>query len=158
MAKVIMTCGRLCCGKSTYARSLAAERGALILSIDELMLSMLDRELGDMHEVYVDRAERYLYAKSVELVGLGVDVILDWGFWTAESRRYARDFYAGHGIDCELHYIEIADDEWQRRIAKRNALVLAGSSNDYYVDDNLAAKFRSMFEPPSKDETDVRVC
>ena len=36
MAKVIMTCGRICCGKSTYARKIKAETKAVILSIDEM--------------------------------------------------------------------------------------------------------------------------
>ena len=156
-ARVIMTCGRLCCGKSTYARAHAKERGAVILSIDELMLSMLDRELGDMHEVYVARAEKYLYARSVELVRLGVSVILDWGFWSADSRRYAREFYADNDIPCELHYLEISDGEWNRRINARNAMIEQGLSNDYYVDENLKAKFETMFEPPCDDEIDVRV-
>ena len=33
MAKVIMTCGKLCSGKSTYARKLKDELGAVILSL-----------------------------------------------------------------------------------------------------------------------------
>ena len=40
MAKVIRTCAKICCGKSTYARRLQAEGNAVILSIDEITLSL----------------------------------------------------------------------------------------------------------------------
>ena len=40
---------------------------------------------------------------------------------------------------------------------KRNNAVLAKETSAYYVDDNLAAKFASIFEVPSEDEIDV-VC
>ena len=40
MAKVIMMCGRICCGKSTYARRLRTEINAAVLSIDEIMLAV----------------------------------------------------------------------------------------------------------------------
>ena len=49
MAKVIMTCGRICCGKSTYARKLREGCNAVILSIDEMTLAMFPEGAGEMH-------------------------------------------------------------------------------------------------------------
>ncbi|MGX8688388.1 MAG: hypothetical protein ACSW8K_11390 [bacterium] len=34
MPEIIMTCGTICCGKSTYAKKIQTERNAVILSID----------------------------------------------------------------------------------------------------------------------------
>ena len=64
MAKVIMTCGKICSGKSTYAEKLRKESGAVVLSIDELMTAVLGRELGDIHDEYVRHCEQYLYKKA----------------------------------------------------------------------------------------------
>ena len=50
MAKVFMICGKLCSGKSTYSQHLRLSEKAVILSIDEVMLGMLDPYLGDKHE------------------------------------------------------------------------------------------------------------
>ena len=111
MAKVIMTCGRICSGKSTYAQKLKNELGGVILSIDELMLDILGGETGDKHDEYAKRTEKYLYKKSVEIVSLGTDVILDWGFWKKSDRDFAREFYRGHGISCEFHYIGVDDED-----------------------------------------------
>ena len=94
MAKVVMTCGRICCGKSTYARRLSAELGAAVLSVDEIMLAVFGQYAGDKHDEYVEKLKRYLLNKSAELIGSGINVILDWGFWTMDERRAAREFYA----------------------------------------------------------------
>lgn len=43
MAQVIMTCGKICSGKSTYAQKLSKKYNAVILSVDEITLSLLKR-------------------------------------------------------------------------------------------------------------------
>lgn len=157
MAEVIMTCGRICTGKSTYAEKLRKQLGAVVPSVDEIMLALFGQDAGDMHDTYVERAKRYLFDKSVQIAGSGTDVILDWGFWIEKERRYAREFYLSRGIKCSLHYIEVPEDEWHRRIEKRNGAVAAGECSAYYVDEGIAAKFAAIFEPPAEDEIDVRV-
>ncbi len=157
MAEVIMTCGKICSGKSTYAQNLSKQLGAVILSIDELMLSVLGSDTGEMHDEYVRRCEMYLYKKSAEIVAAGTDVILDWGFWTKKQRSFAREFYRELGIKCELHYITVSDDEWRKRIMRRNAEVEAGRSDAYFIDDGLAAKFESIFQMPDESEIDVMI-
>ena len=43
MAEVIMMCGRICSGKSTYAKRLSREKNAVILSVDEITLALFLR-------------------------------------------------------------------------------------------------------------------
>ncbi len=157
VSRVIMTCGRLCSGKSTYAQGLAEKLGAVILSVDEITLSLFPEGAGDMHDVYAERAERYLYRKSAEIVRSGTDVILDWGFWKRSERDFARRFYAEKHIDCELHYLDVPDAVWKQRIAERNRRVEAGEVSAYYVDSGLAEKFAGIFEIPGDDEIDKRI-
>ena len=157
MAKVIMTCGRICSGKSTYSEKLRTELNAVVLSVDEITLALFGQDAGEMHDTYVERAEKYLYEKSLDIIGVGVNVILDWGFWTKREREEARSFHGTHGIPCEFHYIDISDEEWARRLQKRNAAVQAGETDAYYVDEGLAMKFGSIFEAPDSSEIDVLV-
>lgn len=157
MAKVIMICGKICCGKSTYAQRLRAENSAAVLSVDEIMLAMFGQHVGDKHDEYVERTKKYLFSKSVEFIGAGIDVILDWGFWTKAERKYAREFYAARNIKCELRCISISEETWAQRLAKRNALVKEGKTDAYYVDENLARKFASIFEAPDEGEIDTVV-
>ncbi len=154
MAKVIMMCGKICSGKSTYAEKLRKELNAAVLSVDEITLAMFGQDIGEKHDEYVEKLERYLFNKSLELIEVGINVILDLGLWTSSERKAAREFYNSHNTENEIHYIDIADDEWQRRMIKRNSEIAAGKVSAYFVDGGLAEKVDLLFEKPSKDEVD----
>ena len=68
MAKVILICGRICCGKTTYAHQLRKKEKAVLLSCDEIMLFVLDEYLGEKHDEYAARTRAYLLQKSQGLV------------------------------------------------------------------------------------------
>lgn len=154
MAKAILICGKICCGKSTYAKRLRGQSGAVILSIDEIMLALFGQHAGKKHDDYVKKTEDYLLSKSLEIIGAGIDVILDWGFWTKAARMRAKAFYHSSGISCEFHYLDVSDEVWLERISARNRAVLAGEDSAYFIDEPLAKKFGSLFEPPTADEID----
>ena len=156
--KVILICGKICSGKSTYANKLCKERGAVLLSVDEIMLSLFGQHCGDMHDEYAARTQNLLFEKSVELCETGIDAVLDWGFWTRKSRESAKEFYQSRNIECEFHYIDISDEIWNSYLKKRNEAVLSGKTLAYFVDENLAAKFASRFEMPERDEIDLWYC
>lgn len=149
MATVVLLCGKLCCGKSTYTKTLLEHRRAMLLSCDELMLSLLPEQLGDLHDEVAHKAQAYLFARAAELLALGIDVILDWGFWQKESRRTAEAFFRSRGFDTEWIYLKVTDEEWRRRIAKRNAET---PPDTYRVDEGLMEKCQARFEEPSPEE------
>ena len=155
MAKVYLICGKICCGKTTYANKICVENNAVLLSVDEITLALFGQHCGDKHDEYVERAEKYLLNKSMEFISKDVNVILDWGFWTKAERKAVKEFYKSRNIECELHYIDISDEVWKSRLHKRNNEVFANETSAYYVDDNLATKFNSIFEAPTEDEIDV---
>ncbi|MBP1546659.1 MAG: ATP-binding protein [Oscillospiraceae bacterium] len=149
---IYLMCGRICSGKSTHSQSLRKEKKAVVLSVDEITLALFGQDAGEKHDDYVAAAEEYLYRKSLEIAENGIDVILDWGFWTKEERDYAREFYGSRNIPFEFHYIDITPDEWQKRIDKRNADITSGKLQAYYVDEGLSKKFAEIFEKPDESE------
>lgn len=157
MSKVILMCGKICAGKSTYAEILRKELNAAVLSVDEITLALFGQHTGEKHDEYVEKLEKYLYRKSLDLIETGTNVILDWGLWTRIERDFAKEFYRSRGIDCELYYIDVCDKSWKERLARRNAAVEDGRVGAYYVDEGLAAKFAGIFEPPDEKEIDVRI-
>ena len=157
MAKVLLICGKICSGKSTYAKQLQAAGQSVVLSVDEIMLAVFGLYAGEKHDEYAANVRHYLFQKSLELIHAEVNVILDWGFWTKAGRNEAKAFYRNRNIECELHYLDLGDDVWQARINQRNQSVMAGETTAYIVDSALAAKFEARFEPLAKDEVDVWV-
>lgn len=155
MPKAILICGKIASGKSVYAERLKKQENAVMLSVDELVLSILGSELGDKHDEITERVQAYLFEKSLEIVKAGANVLLDWGFWTKERRQDARDFYRSRGVACEFHYVDTPDEVWRRNIEIRNCAVLAGETNAYFVDDGLMKKLEAAFETPQRDEIDV---
>lgn len=153
--KVIMLCGKIGSGKSTYAEALRRQLPAVVLSSDEIMLALFQEDLGEHHDAAVERTEQYLYRKSLAILEIGVNVILDWGFWRKQKREEARRFYGSRGIACEFHYVESTDPQRKAQIAHRNREVLEGRTAAYFVDEGLAEKCDHLFEMPEKQEMDV---
>lgn len=156
-ARVIAVCGKICSGKTYYARQLCEKENAVILSCDELTKVLFDNDLGDKHDEMSLRIWEYFKTKSVELVNAGCTVILDWGFWTAKDRKSLTEFYHAQNITVEWHYIDVDDRTWRLNIEERNLRVSSGEGgSDHYLDEGLMAKLLSKWEEPSENEIDVR--
>lgn len=154
MNKVILICGKICCGKTTYTNDYLKTHRAVSLSCDELMYELYNHNEGENFDIIADRVKKYLHRKAAQTVKAGADVILDWGFWKREEREETAEFYKEQGIDCEWHYIEVSDGQWQKNISLRNQAVNEGATTDYYVDGGLIEKLNRLFEAPERSEMD----
>lgn len=158
MAKIILICGKICCGKSYYANKLKLEQNAVILSCDEVTKILFDNNLGDRHDEMSKRIWEFLLKKAEDIIYANCNVILDWGFWSNEDRKYIDNYFKNLDIRTEWHYIDIDDLSWDKNIQERNSRVLEGKGgSDFYLDDGLKAKLLSKWEEPNKSEIDVWV-
>ena len=146
--KIILLIGKICVGKSTYAKGL----GGMLISCDQLMQSMFPGGCGEHHDLLAGRARRYLLSLARQCAAAGVTPVVDFGFWTPALRREAIDALAGFELDWR--YLDIPEDEWRRRIAVRNAAIQAGKADpaDYFVDEGLLQKVNTLFIPPTEQE------
>ena len=153
MAKVTLICGTLCSGKTTLAKRICEETGAVRLSCDDLMLALFpDDALGAEYETYAARAKQYLLTRAEELCAAGVDVVLDWGFWTRAEREATSRRFAARKITVQWLRTNLNEDTWQQYIAARNLQVKSGLVKDYFVDDGLKSKALTHFETLTDDE------
>jgi predicted kinase len=154
VATIYMLCGKVGCGKSTHAMRLKAQTGAMVLSCDEMMLSIFDEYMGDDFRQAYDKCTGYLYKLAEELISIGVDVVLDCGFWARQQRKTVRDAFVEKGIATKLCYVKADEATITRRLTKRNEDIDAGLVKAYHVDENMRALFDARFEEPSADEVD----
>ena len=152
MAKVILLIGRLCSGKTTAAEEITRQENAVLISADEIMQTIFPEPLGDQYDIYAHRAMQYLYAMTRRLAACGVTTVLDWGYWTRDSREESKRELAG--LELDWRYLAITDEEWHRRIERRNAAVENGTAGGhaYLVDEGLMQKFIGRFQSPEEDE------
>ena len=154
-AEMILICGKICAGMTTYAKKLMKEKRAVRLNSDEIMLSLFDPFLGENHEAVLHKVMEYIYRKSLEIYETGISVILEGGFWQRELREEASSFYAAHGITPQWHYVDVSEEAWKRNIEMRNQQALKGEPDVYPVDENLLQKFLDPDDIPSREEMDI---
>ena len=157
MAKVVLICGKICSGKTEYAKSLLRLNHTVLLSVDEITLALFGTDTGEEHNSMVEKTQKYLFQKSIQIIGSGINVVLDWGFWTHDDRQEATSFYKEHGIDFEWHYLDISNEQLKRNLNKRNKEIEKKNLSFYYFDNDLAEQFWDMFEVPLKEEIYVWV-
>ena len=156
MGKVFLICGKICSGKSYYARTLKERYNAVILSTDETTYDLINNEQGEFYNVFAERVNLYLRKKAAEICKAGANVILDWGFWTKNNRQEMTDYLKESGVEFEWHYVDVSDEVWMKNIDARNKKIQEGNGgSDFYVDEGLLDKVKSLFEIPDKDEIDV---
>ena len=150
MATLFMICGLPGSGKLTLAKKLDQTHSALRLCLDEWITQILANP-NDIAELERLRApvESLQWDVAKRTLVLGVNVILENGFWSRKERDYFCSEAEALRAYVELHYLEVNMDELWSSISKRNADL---PPDTFHVSrENLEEWVRS-FEPPTKDE------
>jgi predicted kinase len=147
---LFLLCGLPGAGKTTLAKQLEQERPALRLSPDEWIAEII-ADASDQEEL--DRlrtpVEAVQWEVAKKLLTLGVDVILEWGFWSREERQRYRSHGEALGARVETVFLEVSREELWTRLSKRNADLPSGA---FVVTEDQLNLWWSWFEPPSAEE------
>lgn len=156
MVKLIAICGKVCSGKSYYAATLKEKENAVILSCDDVTMTLFDNDLGDNHDVMVKKIMTHLKDVSLKIIATGTNVILDWGFWSKKDREELTEYYKNNNVPIEWHYICVDDQTWEKNIEERNKRVEEGNGgSDFHVGEGLKNKVLSRWIEPTKEEIDI---
>jgi len=153
--KIFLICGKICSGKTTYAKQLMVKNKAVLLSVDEIMLALFSQPIGETHDDMQEKTMDYLFKKAAEINATGINVVLDWGFYNSYQREYAKDYFSKRNILTEWHYICVNDDVWQNSLKTRNDKVKNGQTDSYFIGEKTIKQFRGFFEEPKPEEIDV---
>ncbi|MEM7278753.1 MAG: ATP-binding protein [Pseudomonadota bacterium] len=147
---VHLLCGRIGSGKTSFAKRLERETGAVRFTHDE----WVHRAYGSCppETDYADIAARInteIWNAAIERAASGQDSILDYGFWTRDSRDLARERVARAGAVTQCYYVRCPVSVAQTRTLERSE---APPSDSLWIDAAAFQKLNALFEPPHDDE------
>ena len=118
--RLVVLVGMVGAGKTTRARQITAERGAVRLTPDEWMIPLFGQDFTD--DKYTHRhdiLEGRLISVALDVLRAGVDVVLDFGCWAKAERSALRHLAGSVGAECELVYVPLTEDEQRHRVRTR---------------------------------------
>ncbi|GJD63937.1 AAA family ATPase [Methylobacterium frigidaeris] len=121
MATAHLLFGFLGAGKTTLPRDLEHRHGAVQFTPDEWMARLFGAD--PPADTFPQRAAAILDLMEpiwTRCLRLGVDVVLDYGFWRRAERDHVRYLVDQCGARALLYRIACPDDEARRRVAARN--------------------------------------
>jgi predicted kinase len=145
---LFLTVGLPGTGKTTEARRIEVERGALRLTKDEWMKALYGA--GNPPSAS-DVIEGRLVEIGLRALELGLDVIIDFGLWGKDERSALRHAAAGRGAAAELRYCELTADEQRRRLDLRQA---DNPETTWPISDEELALWAGVIDVPTAGELD----
>ncbi len=143
---LFLTVGLPGAGKTTLARQIAAEHGALRLTPDEWMIPLFgDSQANGKRDVLEGR----LISVALQALRLGTDVVLDFGCWSRDERSAIRWLAASAGASCRLRYLPVDHATQRARIAHRQATTPEAT---FPMTDADLLSWRARFEEPTPAE------
>ena len=154
MTTLHLICGLPCAGKTTLARQLEQENAALRLTPDEWHTRLFRHDVEEEeHSARHALIETMLWDIAARVLTLGVNVILDFGFWSQSEREDYRSRAARLDASSEIHFLDAPEAVLLQRLATRNAHLPQGAA---FIPEAKLKEWIRMFQPPTQAELERR--
>lgn len=154
MATLHLMVGLPCSGKTTLAKQLESEHSALRLTTDEWHVRLFGQDAEEPeHDARHNLIETLLWRIAMRALVLGIDVILDFGFWAREEREDYRLRAKQLGASSVVHFLDVPEEELMRRLAVRNS---QDSQESFHIPEEAMKPWIAFFQRPTSDELERR--
>jgi predicted kinase len=145
MATLHLIVGFLCSGKTTFAKKMEQELPVLRLTPEEWHLRLFGNDVENTeHNDRHYMIESLLWTIAERALVLGLDVILDFGFWAKVEREDYRSRAAS-----EIHFLDFPEQVLIERLEKRNKL---HGQSVVYIPIYKFKEWITIFQAPTSDE------
>ena len=147
MPTIYLICGFLGFGKTTYAKKLAQETGAIRFTHDELMRQRYGRAPDNFQEKFQE-VDKFIRQETQKAVTQGKDVILDYGFWSKEVRAEYYHWAKSITPNVVFHAVVCDIDKARQRVLTRTQK----NPNELFIDAACFDNFLKQYTPLTKAE------
>ncbi|WP_343563968.1 AAA family ATPase [Kiloniella sp. b19] len=118
---LVLFCGKMGAGKTTKAREITLERGAVLLSEDEWLAALYPDQISTLadYSACSGLLKTPIRALVQSVLSAGVDVVMDFPANTLSQRTWLRSLCAEVEAPHELFYLDFSDERCLAQIAKR---------------------------------------
>ncbi|HEV2073840.1 MAG TPA: AAA family ATPase [Thermomicrobiales bacterium] len=136
--------------KTTFARKLEKETGAVRFTKDEWMVRLFgNTPPKDKFEEYDSRMASLATDMALRCLKAGIDVVIDEGFWVKEQRDEIRQRVKSVGATPKLYYLRVPLEVMKARALRRTEQPPIDS---FTIDEESFNHYWRFFQPPDKDE------
>ena len=142
--------GLPCSGKTTYAKQLAENENALLLTPDIWQLRLFGQDFpGKYHDERHTAIEHIMWDVAQRVLSLGTSVILDYGFWGKCERDDFRQRAKDLNVGFRIHFMDIPKEELLARLDERNK---QDGIESFHIPPVYLEEWYELFEPPTQEE------
>jgi predicted kinase len=147
--------GYIASGKTTYAKKLEAETGAIRFTLDEWMVHFYGvNPPADQFAEYEDNIKTMIWQMAEQFLKKNISVILDYGFWKRRDRDDYRNRASDLSEECLIHSLTLDDETALSRLKLRTDSMLDGA---LFIDENTYHALKDKFEPLGDDEIYLKI-
>lgn len=153
---LIFFCGKMGAGKSTLARRLAEEDGAILLSEDAWLAALYPEEIREFADYlkYSARLKGVLTDHVRSVLRSGRSVVMDFPGNTRNQRGWFREILSGEDsgegdLPHRLYYLRSSDEACLRRLAKRRE---EEPERAHFDTEEVFRHVTGFFQEPGDDE------
>jgi predicted kinase len=150
-AAAYIICGFIGAGKTTFAKKLENETGAIRITKDEWMVKIFGNNItSDKNfEEYDKKVTALAKQVAFKILESGSSVIIDEGFWARSQRDDIKRKITELGAQPFLYYVECPIEIMRERVVARSK---TPPEDSFEISEEMFDSYLSYWEPPTADE------
>jgi predicted kinase len=144
-------CGFIGSGKTTFARKLEKETGAIRITKDEWIIKIFGNKItSDKNfERFDNNITELTRDFALKILKAGKDVIIDEGFWVKSQRDDIKKKILQVGAKPIFYYVECSIEKMKARVINRSKSL---TTDSFEINEEMFDKYLKYWEPPTKEE------
>ena len=144
-------CGFIGAGKTTFARKLEKETGAIRVTKDEWIIKIFGNKitLDNNFEVYDKNITKLATDIAFKILKAGKDVIIDEGFWVKSQRDNIKKKILQVGAKPIFYYIESSVEKMKERVINRSK---NPTKDSFEISEEMFNSYLKYWQSPDESE------